>query len=86
MDDETFSTPDVARLTGATFRQIDYWSRKGYIVPVVAAAGSGSRRRWGADEVQRIKGVMTSLSIAKSTNLHRRILAGEIVITETVTA
>jgi len=85
MDAETFSTPDVARLTGASLRQIDYWSRQGYIVPAVAATGSGSRRRWGNDEVQRISGVMASMALARSTNLHRRILAGEIVITETVT-
>jgi len=45
----SLSTPEVRALTGATFRQLDYWARIGALVPSLHGAGSpgtGGRRRW----------------------------------------
>lgn len=53
-----YSTPEVCRLTGVSYRQVDYWSRIGVIVPSVAARGSGSHRRWSADQLHEIIIVM----------------------------
>lgn len=45
-----YSTHDVARLAGCTYRQIDYWARVGAIVPTREARGSGSVRDWSPDD------------------------------------
>lgn len=37
-------------LTGATYRQLDYWTRKGYIR--VEGKGSGRQREWPSREVK----------------------------------
>lgn len=39
-----YRAPQVCALTGATYRQVDYWCRRGYLVEAVAAQGSGSQR------------------------------------------
>lgn len=59
--------PDVIAETGATYRQLDYWTRSGYIQPAdaeptngttrkpardVTSPGSGRARLWHPDEVE----------------------------------
>lgn len=44
--DVLFSSDQVCRLTGVTYRQLDHWTRTGTISPAIDAQGSGSRRRW----------------------------------------
>ena len=40
-----FSGPTVCRLTGVTYRQLDYWARTGLVTPsITPATGSGSKR------------------------------------------
>lgn len=41
-----FSTAEVALVSGASYRQVDYWSRTHRLRPVVEARGSGSSRRF----------------------------------------
>lgn len=48
---ETYSTVEVCRLTGATYRQLDYWCRKGLIPGLSTGHGSGSRRRWSREQI-----------------------------------
>lgn len=43
--------PDVIRRTGATYRQLDYWTRRGYLQPVPGNT-SGLPRAWPRIEVQ----------------------------------
>lgn len=45
------TTVEVCRTIGATYRQIDYWIRRGLLEPRHAAAGSGTVRRWTPDDV-----------------------------------
>lgn len=40
------STMQVARLSGATFRQLDYWARLGVLVPDGNGKGSGAFRSY----------------------------------------
>lgn len=35
---------------GISYRQLDYWNRRGFIRPRRVAEGSGSRRDYGAEE------------------------------------
>lgn len=51
-------------LTGATYRQLDYWTRKGWLAPTdheAAAPGSGYPRHWTGRE-QQIAHLMVRLS------------------------
>ncbi len=68
---EGFSGPTVCRLTGVTYRQLDYWARTGLVTPSIAAArGSGSKRAYAYSdllEVKVIKSLLVSgLSLARA--------------------
>lgn len=50
------STRDVSDLTGATYRQVDYWARQGWLTPSVEECrGSGTARRWSDQDVQDVR-------------------------------
>ncbi len=51
----TYTTPEVCRLTGATYREVDYWCRRGLIVPAVEARGSGSARAFSDANVAEVR-------------------------------
>lgn len=50
----THSSLEVIAGTGVSYRQLDYWTRHGWITPTVAANGSGSYRRWAKADRQRL--------------------------------
>lgn len=55
---------EVARLSGVTYRQLDYWTRRGWIVPIERThAGSGHPRTYPPAAVvkARIMGSLVSL-------------------------
>jgi DNA-binding transcriptional MerR regulator len=55
-NDKTYSTDEVARMSGFTVRQIGYWAKQGIIVPSVQQAhGSGTRRRYNADDLLQLR-------------------------------
>lgn len=45
-------SPDFAAVSGLTYREVDYWVRRGVLRPVVEARGSGSQRRFDPLEVR----------------------------------
>jgi DNA-binding transcriptional MerR regulator len=53
----------TAAALGLTYRQLDHWSRVGYLRPEGNGRGSGSRRRWPAVE-QRVARLMGRLTAA----------------------
>ena len=51
----TFRGPQVCHLTGVTYRQLDYWARRGMLRPsAVEASGSGSQRLYSETDVVKI--------------------------------
>lgn len=50
------SAPEAAALAGVTYRQLDYWSRKGWVVPAQVERVSAGRqlRRYGEADVLRL--------------------------------
>lgn len=50
------SAPEAASLAGVTYRQLDYWSRKGWVVPAHVERVSAGRqlRRYGETDVLRL--------------------------------
>ncbi len=52
MQELVYSTADVARITGFSLRQLDYWARQKMIIPSFQQAhGSGSRRLYTVDDL-----------------------------------
>lgn len=47
--------------TGATYRQVDYWSKQGYLRPEELKTGSGKHRRWPRQELDILR-VMVQLN------------------------
>ncbi len=53
---DDFSTQTVARVTGVTPRQLDYWADTRFIVPTVqVGAGRGRVRRYGFADLVQVK-------------------------------
>ena len=55
-----------APLDGISYRQLDYWVRRGYLKPEYLAPGSGAKRRWTAEE-RRVAQTMARLVAAGFT-------------------
>jgi DNA-binding transcriptional MerR regulator len=53
---KTYSTIEVAHMSGFSVRQIAYWAQQGIIVPSVQQAhGSGTRRRYSFDDLLQLR-------------------------------
>jgi DNA-binding transcriptional MerR regulator len=62
-----FSGPRVCRLTGVTYRQLDYWARTGLVTPsITAATGSGSKRRYSYSDLLEVKVIKRLLNAGVS--------------------
>jgi DNA-binding transcriptional MerR regulator len=58
-----FSGPAVCRLTGVTYRQLDYWARTDLVTPSITPAnGSGSKRTYGYTDVLEVKVIKSLLN------------------------
>jgi DNA-binding transcriptional MerR regulator len=57
-----YSGPTVCRLTGVTYRQLDYWARTELITPsITPASGSGSKRSYSYGDVLQVKVIKSLL-------------------------
>lgn len=73
---EGYSTLDVCELTGASYRQLDYWIRTGAVTPSIATArGSGSRRLFSEADVAGVRAIVEARRLIATLN--RQIDAGE---------
>jgi DNA-binding transcriptional MerR regulator len=53
----------VCRLTGVTYRQLDYWARTELVTPsITPASGSGSKRTYSYGDVLEVKVIKSLLS------------------------
>lgn len=60
--EEGFSGKRAAEIVGITYRQLDYWARTDLVRPSVHdAAGSGTRRRYGYQNLLELKVIKTLL-------------------------
>lgn len=58
---DLYTTNEVCRLTGASYRQLDWWVRTGRIVPEVSAEGSGSTRGFTDEQIEEIKDLIAAI-------------------------
>lgn len=62
-----YRAPQVCKLVGITYRQLDYWARTKLIVPSLQqAAGSGSHRRYSFTDVVQLKVIKRLLDAGMS--------------------
>ena len=68
-----FSGPKVCRLSGVTYRQLDYWARTGLVTPsVTPATGSGSKRAYSYGDVLEVKVIKSLLTSGVSLSRARQ--------------
>lgn len=51
---DEFTGPEAAELAGVSYRQLDYWARRGWIRPSAMSTGDDRRRRYGTADVVRL--------------------------------
>jgi DNA-binding transcriptional MerR regulator len=70
---EGFRGPQVCKLVGISYRQLDYWARTGLLRPSIAdARGSGSQRLYSYTDVLELKVIKRLLDAGISLQRARR--------------
>lgn len=82
MTEQGYRAPQVTKLVGITYRQLDYWARTGLLKPSIqTAAGSGTQRLYSFTDIVQLKVVKRLLDAGMSLNKIRQameILAKEL--------
>ena len=74
-DMHSFSTGDAVRITGVSFRNIDYWARTKFIVPSIAEAqGTGTERRYSFSDLLALRVARELREAGVSTQSLRRVV------------
>jgi DNA-binding transcriptional MerR regulator len=72
---DTFSTGDAVRITGVSFRNIDYWARTKFIAPSIAEAnGTGTERRYSFSDLLALRVARELREAGISTQSLRRVV------------
>jgi DNA-binding transcriptional MerR regulator len=71
--DPGFRGPQVCKIVGITYRQLDYWARTGLLRPSISdARGSGTQRRYSYHDVLELKVIKELLDAGVSLQRARR--------------
>jgi DNA-binding transcriptional MerR regulator len=72
---DSFSTGDAVRITGVSFRNIDYWARTKFIVPSIAEAdGTGTERKYSFSDLLALRVARELREAGVSTQSLRRVV------------
>ena len=72
---DSFSTGDAVRITGVSFRNIDYWARTKFIAPSIAEAnGTGTERRYSFSDLLALRVARELREAGISTQSLRRVV------------
>lgn len=73
--EEGFRGPQVCKIVGITYRQLDYWARTDLLRPsVTEARGSGTQRRYSYRDLLELKVIKRLLDAGVSLRSARRAL------------
>ncbi len=73
VDEQGFRGPQVCKIVGITYRQLDYWARTGLLRPSIAdARGSGTQRCYSYHDVLYLKVIKQLLDAGVSLRQARR--------------
>ncbi|HJR19728.1 MAG TPA: MerR family transcriptional regulator [Actinomycetota bacterium] len=71
--EEGFRGPQVCKIVGITYRQLDYWARTSLVEPSVKpAVGSGSQRQYNFTDIVHLKIIKNLLDAGVSLQQTRR--------------
>ena len=74
-DEQGFRAPQVCKIVGITYRQLDYWARTGLLKPSIrAAAGSGSQRLYAFPDIVQLRVVKRLLDAGMSLKRIRQAI------------
>ena len=66
-DSDGYRVPDVCKLIGISYRQLDYWARTGLVTPSVReAGGSGTQRLYSFRDLVQLKVIKKLLDVGVS--------------------
>ncbi len=75
MTDQGYRAPQVCKLVGITYRQLDYWARTDLINPSIQAAhGSGTQRLYSFGDIVQLKVIKRLLDAGMSLNKIRQAM------------
>ena len=75
MPEEGFRGPQVCKIVGITYRQLDYWARTDLLRPSISEArGSGTQRRYSYRDLLELKVIKRLLDAGVSLQSARRAL------------
>jgi DNA-binding transcriptional MerR regulator len=75
MDERGYRVPDVCRIVGISYRQLDYWTRTGLIRPSVRdARGSGSQRLYSFQDLALLRIIKKLLDTGVSLQQVRKAI------------
>jgi DNA-binding transcriptional MerR regulator len=70
-----FRGPQVCKIVGITYRQLDYWARTGLVRPSLADAhGSGTQRRYSYRDLVRLKVIKNLLDAGVKLQTARKAI------------
>ena len=69
-EEQGFRAPEVAKIVGISYRQLDYWARTGLVTPSIKdAGGSGTQREYSFRDVVVLRAIKNLLDTG--VNLQR---------------
>lgn len=73
MNEQGFRVPEVTKIVGITYRQLDYWARTGLVTPSVRdASGSGSQRLYSFQDLVTLRVIKNLLDTGVSLQRVRK--------------
>src|SRR3989440_6978983 len=73
--EEGFRGPQVCKIVGITYRQLDYWARTDLLRPSISGArGSGTQRRYSYRDLLELKVIKRLLDAGVSLQSARRAI------------
>jgi DNA-binding transcriptional MerR regulator len=69
-EDDGYRAPDVAKIVGISYRQLDYWARTDLVTPSIRdAGGSGTQREYSFQDIVLLRAIKNLLDTG--VNLQR---------------
>jgi DNA-binding transcriptional MerR regulator len=73
MDEQGFRVPEVCKIVGITYRQLDYWARTELVTPSVRdASGSGTQRLYSFQDLVTLRVIKSLLDTGVSLQRVRK--------------
>ena len=73
MNDQGYRVPEVCRIVGITYRQLDYWARTELVIPSVRdASGSGTQRLYSFQDLVTLRVIKSLLDTGVSLQRVRK--------------